>query len=83
MLTNMRHNITCITTTTSPNNIMKIFNTLESAKKYLKQNKYRYLENYSHKEDIFEIHKKGFKLVSITPFRQNYDHIKYQVNNLR
>jgi len=27
---------------------MKIFNTLESAKRYLKDNKYRYLENYSH-----------------------------------
>lgn len=63
--------------------MLKIFNTLESAKRYLKDNKYRYLENYSHKEDIFEIHKKGFKLVSVTPHRQNYEHIKYKIQTIR
>ena len=62
---------------------MKIFNTLESAKRYLKDNKYRYLENYSHKEDIFELHKKGFKVVSVTPYRQTYEPTKYQIQSIR
>ena len=63
--------------------MIQIFNTLESAKRYLKDNKYRYLENYSHKEDIFEIHKKGFKLVSVTPLRQNYEYTKYKIQTIR
>ena len=63
--------------------MLKIFNTLESAKRYLKDNKYRYLENYSHREDVFELHKKGFKVVSVTPYRQTYEPTKYQIQSIR
>ena len=61
----------------------KIFNTLESAKTHLQDNKYRYLENHSHREDIFIMYKKGFKVVSVTPFRQTYEPTKYQIQTIR
>ena len=62
---------------------MKIFNTLESAKRYLKDNKYRYLENYSPRKDIIELPKKGFKIVSVTPYRQTYEPTKYQIQSIK
>ena len=62
---------------------MKLFNTLESAKRYLKDNKYKYLECYSHKEDIFKLYRRGSKIVSITPHRQNYEFTKYKLQIIK
>ena len=61
----------------------KIFNTLESAKRHLQDNKYRYLENHSHREDIFIMYKQCFKVVSVTTFRQTYEPTKYQIQTIR
>ena len=62
---------------------MKLFNTMESAKRYLRDNKYRYVENYSHKEDIFKMYRKGSRIVSITPHRQNYEFTKYKLQVIK
>ncbi len=53
------------------------------AKKYLKDNKYRYLECHSHKEDVFKMYKKGTRIVCITPYRQNYEPTRYKLQVLK
>ncbi len=56
---------------------------MESAKRYLRDNKYRYVESYSHKEDIFKMYRKGSRIVSITPHRQNYEFTKYKLQVIK
>ena len=62
---------------------MKLFESLYSVKRYLKDNKYRYLECHSHKEDIFKMYRKGSRIVCITPYRQNYEHTKYKLQVIK
>lgn len=62
---------------------MKLFESLYSVKRYLKDNKYRYLECHSHKEDIFKMYSKGSRIVCITPYRQNYEHTKYKLQVIK
>lgn len=62
---------------------MKLFNTMESAKRYLRDNKYRYVDSYSHKEDIFKMYRKGSRIISITPHRQNYEFTKYKLQVIK
>ena len=56
-----------------------IFNTMWNVKQYLTKYHYRFLSSYSHKEDVYKLYRKGSKIISVKPYRQNYDHVKYQI----
>tara|TARA_R110002012_G_scaffold320527_1_gene544404 strand:- start:161 stop:421 length:261 start_codon:yes stop_codon:yes gene_type:complete len=58
---------------------LMIFNTLWNVKQYLTEHNYRLLSNYSHKNDVYKLYRKGSKVISVKPYRQNYDHVKYQI----
>jgi len=62
---------------------VKIFNTLESANRYLKDNNYKQLNNYSFKEDVYRLFRRRTTIVALKPYRRNYDHTKYQLETIR
>lgn len=56
-----------------------VFDTMIGVKRYLTEQHYRFLSNFSHKEDVYKLYKKGSKVISVKPYRQNYEHTKYQI----
>ena len=62
---------------------LMVFNTLWNVKQYLAEHNYRLLSNHSFKNDVYTLYKKGSKVISVKPFIQNYDHIKYQIEVIK
>lgn len=62
---------------------VKLFNTLESANRYLKDNNYKQLNNYSFKEDVYRLFRRRTTIVALKPYRRNYDFTKYQLETIR
>ena len=58
---------------------LMVFDTMIGVKRYLTEQHYRFLSNFSHKEDVYKLYRKGFKVISVKPYRQNYEHTKYQI----
>jgi hypothetical protein len=56
-----------------------VFDTMIGVKRYLTEQHYRFLSNFSHKEDVYKLYRKGSKVISVKPYRQNYEHTKYQI----
>tara|TARA_R110002095_G_scaffold187852_1_gene165095 strand:+ start:231 stop:491 length:261 start_codon:yes stop_codon:yes gene_type:complete len=56
-----------------------IFDTMIGVKRYLTEQRYRFVSNFSHKEDVYKLYSKGSKVISVKPYRQNYEHTKYQI----
>ena len=44
---------------------LMIFNTLWNVKQYLTEHNYRLLSNYSHKNDVYKLYRKGSKVISV------------------
>ena len=58
---------------------LMIFDTMIGVKRYLTEQRYRFVSNFSHKEDVYKLYSKGSKVISVKPYRQNYEHTKYQI----
>ena len=58
---------------------LMVFDTMIGVKRYLTEQHYRFLSNSSHKEDVYKLYRKGSKVISVKPYRQNYEHTKYQI----
>lgn len=56
-----------------------IFDTMIGLKRYLTEQRYRFVSNFSHKEDVYKLYRKGSKVISVKPYHQNYEHVKYQI----
>ena len=56
-----------------------VFDTMIGVKRYLTEQHYRFLSNFSHKENVYKLYRKGSKVISVKPYRQNYEHTKYQI----
>ncbi len=52
---------------------------IDGAKQTLEEEGYKFLEDFSHKEDVYKIYKKRNKKVIVKPFRQAYSDFKWQI----
>ena len=59
------------------------FDTFESAVCSLQKENFRFFEDYSNKNDIYKLYRKGSQIVALMSSKNEYDYVKYLIRRVR
>ena len=59
------------------------FDTFESAVRSLQKENFRFFEDYSNKNDIYKLYRKGSQIVALMSSKGEYDYVKYLIRKVR